>query len=224
MTHPEIANLMTEYVDGLLDTARARQVETHLQACPECSAMLEDARFAMTACHEAVTLEPSPWLLPRIVRATLGERRPSLGDRLIAALRAFFRPQVAYSLSMAVFSLSFILYSAGVKLRSFSLRDLNPDHWAYQANSRGHLLVARAEKYYYDLRFVVEIQSILDDLRQPSSAEPGVHGKQEKPGGGSSDALPFSRRKLALSNVPPLWPRAGSNFAGWRPGGAVRIH
>lgn len=167
MTHSEIARLMTDYVDGLLQRTVAAEVDAHLETCVECRAMLDDVRFAMAACAQAKDLEPAPWLLHRILRATSGERKPSLAEWL----RGLLRPQVAYSLSMVVFSLSFILYAAKVPVRSMTLQDVDPATWFNRANSRGHLLAARAEKYYYDIRLVYQVQSILEELRQQPTGQ-----------------------------------------------------
>ncbi|MGH9398489.1 MAG: anti-sigma factor family protein [Terriglobia bacterium] len=202
MTHLELASLMTDYVEGALDAARARHVDAHLEACLECRAMLEDVRFAMMACGDAADLEPPPWLLPRIVRATTGERKPGLRERLVAWARPAFRPQIAYSLSMAVFSLSFILYAAKVNLRGMSLRDVNPATWAYRVNRRGHMLMARAEKYYYDIRFVYEVQSILQDIRQQPSVQPGTPKNLKAPGSASTDESPEAPGELAMEGAP----------------------
>lgn len=208
MTHLELSNLMTEYLDGALSAAQAREVEEHLQECAPCKAMADDVRFALAACRDAAEVEPSPWLLARIVRATTGERKPSLKEKLAAWLRPMFRPQIAYSLSMAIFSLSFILYTSNVNLRSVRIQDVNPVHWVYRANSRGHILVARAEKYYYDLRFVYEVQSLLHGLHQQPAAQPGSPQRMRQPGSASSDEFPADETALALEIVPQGSPRS----------------
>ncbi|MGH9404886.1 MAG: anti-sigma factor family protein [Terriglobia bacterium] len=180
MTHLEFSTLMTDYVDGILDAALAREVEAHLGDCIPCRRVVEDVRFAMASCRGVPAAEPTPWLLARIVRATTGEHKPAVTERLVAWWHSLWRPQIAYSLSMVVFSLSFVLYAANVNLRSVRLRDVNPINWVYRANSRGHLLVARAEKYYYDLRVVYEVQSILHGLQQQPTT-PGAHPKSVAP-------------------------------------------
>lgn len=202
MTHLELSNVVTGYVDGALDAAQTRQVEEHLESCGACRIMVDDIRFAQAVCHDAPVMEPPPWLLPRIVRATLGERKPSLKERLAGISRLIFRPQLAYSLSMAVFSLSFILYAAKVNLRRLRLRDLNPQTWAHRADRRGHMLLARAEKYYYDLRFVYEVQSILRGMRQEPETQPGAPEKLRTPANPSSDRYPAAGTELAWSLAP----------------------
>ncbi len=202
MTHLELSNLMTDYVDGALQAAQAREIEAHLRECAPCRTMAEDVRFAMAACREAPDLEPSPWLLARIVRATTGERKHGLKEKLTAWLRPLFRPQIAYSVSMAIFSLSFILYTSNVNLRSVRIQDVNPVRWVYRANSRGHIFVARAEKYYYDLRFVYEVQSLLHGLHQEPAVQPGSPQRMREPGSASIDQFPADETDMALETAP----------------------
>src|SRR5579875_2574112 len=79
MTHWEVSNLLTDYSEGALDRARAAQMEEHLASCEECRAMLEDVQFALRTLRAAEDVEPSPWLVRRILRATIGEQTPMGG-------------------------------------------------------------------------------------------------------------------------------------------------
>lgn len=193
MTHFEVEALAADYLDATLDTGRKAQMEAHIATCAECTGMLEEARLAIAVCRSAQELEPAPWLVRRILRATSGERKPGFIERLAASLRAFLKPQIVYGVSMTVFSLSFILFAAKVNLRGVNPRELNPATWFYKANSQGHLLVARAEKFYYDLRFVYEVQSVLRELRQPRSTAPANHRRPD----GTSQADPPEGIQLA---------------------------
>jgi hypothetical protein len=87
---------------------------------------------------------------------------------------------------MAIFSLSVIVNAAGVNLRNLTVADLNPRTWFYQANRTGHLLYARAEKFYYDLRVVYEIVSRFRQLRPQQPAEPQKEAPRQEPAPGGS--------------------------------------
>jgi hypothetical protein len=186
MTHLELENLASEYLEGQLDAARRGQVEVHLGECASCRALLGDLRRVMELCRSAEELEPAPWLVSKIMRATVGERKPTLGERLAAFLRPSVQPRLAYAVAMAIFSFSIIVNAAGLNLRKVTLEDLNPRTWFYQANRTGHLLYARAEKFYYDLRVVYEIESRFRQLR-PQSGEQKEETQPETPPGGSTD-------------------------------------
>jgi len=84
MTHLELENLVSEYLEGQLDAARQLEFEAHLGSCPGCRGLLADVRQAMEFCRLAEDPEPTPWLIPKILLATIGERQPTLIERLAA--------------------------------------------------------------------------------------------------------------------------------------------
>ncbi|HEX5484326.1 MAG TPA: zf-HC2 domain-containing protein [Terriglobia bacterium] len=218
MTHWEVSNLLTDYVEGTLDQGPKGLMDEHLASCGDCRAMAEDVRFALRTLHAAEDAEPAPWLESRILLATTGSRRRRTAGWAPSWLRAAFRPQVAYGISMAVFSLSFLFYAANVNLQGLKLRELNPVTWVYRADSRGHLLVARAEKFYYDLRFVYEVQSLLRQMRQQPEGTPGSRQKPQAPDGGASGAQSPGAPQMALERRPALPPferfQKGSRWRG----------
>ena len=180
MTHLELENLVSEYLEGQLDATRQLQFDAHLGACPGCRELLADVRQAMEYCRSAEDPEPTPWLIPKILLATIGERQPTLIERLTAFFRPALQARVVYGVAMTVFSVSIIINAAGINLRQFTLADLNPRTWVHRADRTGHLFYARAEKFYYDLRVVYEIESRLRQLRQQSGQE--SQGSREQPG------------------------------------------
>jgi len=209
MTHLEIENLASEYLEGQLDAARRAEADRHLAGCAECRELLADVRRAYELCHAAEDLEPSPWLVAKIMRATVGERKPTLAQRLTPAFRPFFQARVVYGVAMTVFSVSLILNVAGVSLRDVKVEDLNPRTWVYQANRNGHLLLGRVEKYYYDLKVVYEIESRLRRLR----AQPGEElPRPQAPAGGSTDGGPADGSILAFSVNSGALPPAGARL------------
>jgi len=186
MTHLELENLASEYLEGQLEAAHRAQVEVHLGECASCRELMGDLRRAVELCRSAEELEPAPWLIPKILRATVGERKPTLREQLSAFLRPAGQPRLAYAVAMAIFSFSIIVNAAGLNLRKLTLADLSPRTWFYQANRSGHLLYARAEKFYYDLRLVYEIESRFRQLR-PQPGEQKEEPKPETQPGGSTD-------------------------------------
>jgi hypothetical protein len=187
MTHLELENLASEYLEGQLDSVRRAQVEAHLKECSPCRELIGDLQHTIELCQSAEELEPAPWLIAKIMRATVGERRPTFREQVAAFFRPATQPRLAYAVAMAIFSFSIIVNAAGLNLRKLTLADLNPRTWFYEANRTGHLLYARVEKFYYDLRVVYEIESRFRQLRsEPGNQEPEAP-KPEAPGGGSTD-------------------------------------
>ncbi len=202
MTHLELENLASEYLEGQLDAARRAQLEAHLAECGGCRELIADLRHALEVCRTAEELEPAPWLVSKILLATVGERKPTFREQVAAFFRPSPQPRIAYAVAMAIFSFSIIVNAAGINLRSLALKDLNPRTWIYEAQRSGHLLYARAEKFYYDLRVVYEIESRFRQLRsQPSEQEQQVP-EPKTPPGGSTDSLPPHHPELASLEDP----------------------
>jgi hypothetical protein len=202
MTHLEVENLASDYLEGLLDPASRAAVETHLVDCFACRELLSDVLHMLGYCRSAEQVQPAPWLVSRILLATTGARRPTLLEQFAAWFRPALQPRVAYSLAMAVFAFSVIVNSAGFNLRELRVDDLNPRTWYSRANRSGHLMYARAEKFYYDLRVVYLIESRIQELRsQPQDREEEAP-KPAAPPGGSSQDTPSSRTQLASNGRP----------------------
>jgi hypothetical protein len=202
MTHLELENLTSEYLEGQLDVVRRVQVEEHLKDCGPCRELISDLRHAMELCRSAEDLEPAPWLISKIMRATVGERKPSFREQVAAFLRPARQPRLAYAVAMAIFSFSIIINAAGLNLRKLTLADLDPRTWVYQANRTGHLLYARVEKFYYDLRVVYEIESRFRQLRSEPSQQEQQAPKPEAPPGGSTDrAVPGPTQLASVQDL-----------------------
>jgi hypothetical protein len=208
MNHLDAVNLISEYLENRLEIEPRAGLEAHLAACTECRELAEDVRQVMALCQATEPLQPPPWLVAKILKATTGQRKPSWAERLLGSMRPLLQPRVVYGISMAVFSISFILHAASINLRSLHLEDLNPGTWAYRANSKGHLLVARAEKYYYDLRVVYEIQNRLRELRnQQDEAQPSPP-KKSSPGGAQGQSRTGSKDLAVIPNFSQFSPNA----------------
>jgi hypothetical protein len=200
MTHLELENLTSVYLEGLLAPGLKREVEAHLSACPSCLEMVGDVRRALELCHAAPELEPAPWLIRKIMLATVGERKPGLAERLLAFIRPALQPRFAYGIAMAVFSFSIIVNAAGINLRHMTLADLNPLTWPLRVDRAVHLYIARGEKFIGDLKVVVELESRLRQLRAHPEEEQETP-KQEPPAGGSTNSAPQTLPALAKNQA-----------------------
>jgi len=190
MTHLEIENLASDYLEGLLEPSLRAAVEAHLDGCTACHELMGDVRHALELCRAAEDAEPKPWLVSKILLATIGERKPTLRERIAAFLHPVLQPRVAYPVAMTVFTFSIIVNAAGLNLRGLRFEDLNPRTWVDRANRQGHLLAARAEKFYYDLRVVYEIESRFRQLSGQPQVQEEQTPKPAAPGGGSSQGTP----------------------------------
>jgi hypothetical protein len=196
MTHLELENLTGEYLEGRLDAVRRAEVEEHLAGCGPCRELLSDVRQAIEMCRSAEKIAPPPWMISKIRLATTGERPSGIAEQVNALLRLVRQPRVAYALAMTVFSLSLIANVAGLSVRRLSLDDLKPSTWMYRANRAGHLIYARAERFYDDLRIVYEIESRFRNV-QSAPVEPEKSGGKPGPAGRPASATDPGSRQMA---------------------------
>jgi hypothetical protein len=186
MTHLELENLASDYLEGLLEPPVRAGVVEHLAGCPGCPELLEDVRHALDLCRKSEFKEPAPWLVSKILLATVGQRKPTWRERLSEYLRPILQPRVAYPVAMTVFTFSIIVNAAGLNLRTLRFEDLNPRTWVDRADRQKHLLAARVEKFCYDLRVVVEIESRIRELGGQPQVREEEPSKPAAPDGGSS--------------------------------------
>jgi len=218
MTHLEIETLASDYLEGLLDSSLRAALEAHVAGCAPCRELIGDVRHALELCRAAEDLEPKPWLVSKILLGTIGRRNPTWLDRIAAYVRPVLQPRVAYPIAMTVFTFSIIVNAAGLNLRSLRFEDLNPRTWVGRANRQGHLMYARAEKFYYDLRVVYEIESRFRQLSGPTQGQEEETPKPAAPGGGSSQGTPSDQTVasiggawvVAASKSEQVFPAAGN--------------
>lgn len=190
MTHLEVENLASDYLEGLLDSSLQTALEAHLAECTACRELIGEVSHVLELCRAAEDVEPKPWLVSKILLATVGERKPTWSEQVAAFFRQVFQPRVAYPIAMTVFTFSILVNAAGLDLRSLRVEDLNPRTWLARADRQGHLIYARAEKFYYDLRVVYEIESRFRQLGGQSQGREEETPKRPAPGGGSSQGTP----------------------------------
>ena len=77
MRHIEVKNSLTDYLEGELDLDRRSLVDTHLEACEDCSQELLELRHAVFLLRRLPTPETPPTLVADVVRRIEdGEARP----------------------------------------------------------------------------------------------------------------------------------------------------
>src|SRR5712692_5603509 len=134
MTHLDVENLASDYLEGGLEATSKAQVEAHLAACATCRELMAELRSVLELCRSAEEFDPAPWLIAKILRATTGQRKRSLREQFADLFRPVAQPRVAYAAAMAVFSFLIIVNAARINLRHFTLEDLNPRTWFDRAN------------------------------------------------------------------------------------------
>ncbi len=200
MTHLEFENLASDYLEGLLDDPSRAAAEAHLAECAPCRELLGEVRHALEMCRTAEQVEPAPWLISKILLATVGKRKPTWREQLAAFFRPVLQPRVAYPIAMSVFTFSILVNAAGLNLRHLRFEDLNPRTWIDRASRQGHLVVAHAEKVIYDLRVVYEIESRFRQLSGQRQVQEEEAPKPATPAGGTSMSAPDDQTVAAAGS------------------------
>ena len=211
MTHPEIENLASDYLEGLLEPTQRTAVEAHVAECAACRELLGEVRHVLDLFRAEPDVEPGPWLVSRIMLATVGNRKPTWRERISELFHPVLQPRVAYPIAMTVFTFSILVNAAGLSLKSLRLQDLNPHTWAQRANRQRHLIASRAEKVFYDLRVVYEIESRFRQIGVQPQNQEIESPKSTAPEGGSSQGAPADQT-------------VASNGGPWGVGASEREH
>ena len=188
--------LLAEALDGALPQQIRPAFEAHSQSCPNCGPMLAEAREGMMVLAGLGEVEPPRNLLHNILAATtMGEGRAKqtapapvvqqgwLGrlfpSRTSAGWAGVLHSRFVTSFCMAFFSLSLTLAVAGVKIG-----DLAKINWRPSAIRKSVVLEytqveARVQRYYDNMRLVVELEARVRGLKKAAEPAPGENNNRK---------------------------------------------
>ena len=196
MSCAEIEILICDYVDGTLASAEKAEVERHLSQCPACAELARDSAAAVSFIERSAEVEPPPELITRILfDAPWSKERQSskLRGWIRTILTPVLQPKLVMGIAMTMITLSFLWqYAVPRQLRA---SDLQPAKVWNALEDRAVYAWGRTVKFYDNLKFVYQIQSMLRDLQQQQDEE-------QQPKGGSRQNRPVDERKLPVKAVP----------------------
>jgi anti-sigma factor RsiW len=187
-THEETEARLTDYLEGLLQPEEQQAFDAHVGSCEQCAPLLANVSLLLNDLHSMDQLEPPQRLIYNILDKTLGPREAPTGWRAVVAwLRGFASPQVAYGLASVAATFVILIGASGFNFRKPKLADLKPSAVYRNADRQVHLVYARGTKFVSDLRVVYEIQSRLNqdeqnpaqDRNNPSNAPKGEPGRTD---------------------------------------------
>lgn len=161
---------LLDALEGNLDPAEQALLDAHLADCAKCRQLAEGVRQTVEALHQLPLVEPSPWLVPKIIERTSGTR-PVRHFRWFGWLDWLAQPRFAMGVVAVLISLS-ILFRALSGGAPSSLAAANPLQLFRQVDRRAHLVYARSVKFISDLRVVYEIQSRFQSEPSGEPAQP----------------------------------------------------
>lgn len=147
---------LLDAVDGTLSAAERGEMERHTAACARCIGLVAGVRQAVASLQRMETVEPAPWLVPKIIERTSGPK--PVRRRKISWLDFMTHPRFAMGLVAVLITVSIVFHALSGGAPG-ALASVNPLEFYRQADRRAHLVYAHGVKFLSDLRIVYEIQS-----------------------------------------------------------------
>jgi len=180
--------LLADALDGTILAGLEPAFTAHGESCPVCGPMLAEAREGMSFLQMLPEVEPPKNLLHNVLAATshADQRaataavqgvRPAAGwlDRVRAMLPSpmagMMHSRFVTSFCMAFFSLSLTLSLMGVRISDVSKIDWHPTALRKSVVLEYTQIEARVQRYYDNMRLVVELESRVRGLKKASTPQ-----------------------------------------------------
>jgi len=180
--------MLTDALDGTLSAADEAAFTAHSNGCVACGELLEETRRGSEWLHFLRESPPAPHgLVERILAGTSGlpeagplvpagaaaaiPHQPWLGAHMLQRgiiSRHMAESRILMTLAMAFFSIALTLNLTGVRLNQLKLSDLKPTTLVSTLSHQYFATSKNVQRYYSNLRFVYEVESRLNEIRQPS--------------------------------------------------------
>jgi hypothetical protein len=180
--------MLTDALDGTLSAADTAAFTAHSDGCVACGELLEDTKRGSEWLQFLRETPPTPnGLVERILAGTSGlpEAGPLLPAGAATAIphqpwlglpmhmlqrgvlsRHMAESRILMTLAMAFFSIALTLNLTGVHLNQLKLSDLKPTTLASTISHQYFATSKNVQRYYSNLRFVYEVESRLNEIRQ----------------------------------------------------------
>ncbi|HXS98446.1 MAG TPA: hypothetical protein VN736_27805 [Candidatus Limnocylindrales bacterium] len=203
MNCAEAEILICDY--ATLSPAERSELDRHLYECAACAELARDSAAALAFMERAELVEPPPELITRILfDAPWTKQKPETraGKWFRALLSPILQPRFAMGFALTVISISFLVQSAVP--HQLKPSDLEPAKVWNALTLKVDLAWARTVKFYENLKFVYQVQTMLREWQQQSEEQVPAGGA--KPQGGATD-----ERKLPVK--PPASQTSGESGA-----------
>jgi hypothetical protein len=186
MNCAEAEILLCDYVDDTLRGTQRSAFEEHLRDCPACNQLAQDVTGAVEFMDRAAVVDPPAELMTRILHLT-PVVRPSWWRRgFLGRFDSILQPRYAMGMAMTILSFSMIARFSPIQVRQLKPSDLDPVKIWVSVDDRVHRTWDRAVKYYENLRWVIEVQSRVNEWseqeqelrKQNPAAQKQKNGKQ----------------------------------------------
>ncbi|MGH9775461.1 MAG: anti-sigma factor family protein [Candidatus Acidiferrales bacterium] len=200
-TCTEIEERLSEYLDGMLGAAEAREFAAHAETCGKCKPLVASVSHVVQRMRMLQEIEAPEGLTERIIAATSGPQKEKRGWR--AGLRWMtpsWTPRYAMGAVTVLATCLVLLQAVGINPAKMKLADLAPGNLYRTMDRRAHLVYARSAKFVNDMRVVYEIQSRLrpeeNPAPQPEEQNPPANPQQKTEDNGKHGHSALVRQAL----------------------------
>jgi hypothetical protein len=216
---------LADALDGLLKPEDEAVFAAHMVACPECSALFEEASRGREWLE---FLSPEPevpaGLLDKILAKTGPGQEAGYGlmsggakvaairpvaipawqrPGLMSHVRRFAEPRLMMTAAMAFFSIAMTLNLTGVRLSDLKLANLRPSMVRSMMERRLTMASTPIIRYYDHSRLVREVQLKVQELRPATQGEGKENReKQQEPAPGESKHSPDHQKSGVPADSP----------------------
>lgn len=167
----EFEILLADYLDGVLAPGERAVFAAHMENCPVCKALAEDAQSALGFMERAAEVETPPAVMTNILHATNSGWELTLHGKGIRGWinRTFspvLQPRFVLGMGLTVLSATMLTQCAGLPKRTLTAQDLDPIRIIGALENRTERVWDRAVKSYESMRLVYEVKSQLNEWSQ----------------------------------------------------------
>jgi Putative zinc-finger len=160
----EFEVMLADWIDETLPAAERDGLMRHLETCPACTQLAEDARFAVGFMDRAAEVEVSPLLVSKILHATNEGFEFKLRARGVSGWinRLFapvLRPRFVMGAMLTLMSLTIMARGCGLPDKTFTAAELDPVRLWTALDNRTHRVWEHAVKSYQSMRLVYEVKT-----------------------------------------------------------------
>jgi hypothetical protein len=167
----EFEVLLADQLDGALAPEHREAFAAHMESCPACRLMAEEAASAMAFMSRAAEVEMPPVLMTKILHATNSGWELTLHGKGVRGWinRTFaplLQPRFVLGAGLTIMSATMLTQCAGLPKRELTAADLDPVRIISSLENRAERVWDRAMKSYESMRLVYEVKSQINEWSQ----------------------------------------------------------
>ena len=186
----EFEMLLADWLDETLPASQRDTFVRHVESCPACAALLEDASAAVAFMDRAADVAMPPALVSKILTATNSGwefklRGQGISGWINRTFAPVLRPRFVMGAVLTLVSATMLTRCAPNK--TLTAADLDPVHLWSSLDDRTHRIWDRTVKSYESMRLVYEVKNQINDWTEQqkqedeASADAKANNRQLKP-------------------------------------------